>query len=59
MDIDCVSLQTNAPTDVGTSQKHKVHMTLSLHKSGIHAKNSSNVCIETKFKHIQHASTFI
>jgi hypothetical protein len=33
MDIDCVNHQTNAPTNVGTSQKHKVHMTLSLHKS--------------------------
>jgi hypothetical protein len=43
MDIECVSHQTNAPTIVETSQKHKVHMTLSLHKSSIHAKNSSNV----------------
>jgi hypothetical protein len=39
MDIECV----NAPTNVGTSQKLKVHVTLSSHKSSIYAKNLSNV----------------
>jgi hypothetical protein len=28
MDIECVKQQTDAPTSVGISQKHKVHVTL-------------------------------
>jgi hypothetical protein len=33
MDIECVNHQTNAPNKVATSHEHKVHMSLSLHKS--------------------------
>jgi ethanolamine utilization protein EutP (predicted NTPase) len=43
MDIECISHKTNAPTNVGTSRKQKVHVTLSLQNSSIRAKNSSNV----------------
>jgi hypothetical protein len=35
MDTECVNRQTNAPINAGISQKHKVRVTLLLHKSNI------------------------